>query len=283
MSCDITDPNAEADAPPRRFAGIARLYGRDALRAFQQARVCVVGIGGVGSWAAEALARSGMGALTLVDLDHVSESNTNRQIHALEPDFGKAKVQAMRARIGHINPDCRVACVEDFITPDNIDELLDVRDFAFVVDCADRARAKAALIGRCRHAGGAVVTVGGTGGRRDPSRIRVDDLARSEHDPLLARTRRELRRHHGFRGSGAMGVTCVYSMEQPRYPQADGSVAPLRTMAVDASLHCGGLGSATHLTGSFAFAAAAAVLEGLARRASPVTAGAGRPDAVYEV
>lgn len=253
----------------RRFAGIARLYGEPALRAFQEARVCVVGIGGVGSWAVEALARSGIGELVLVDLDHVSESNTNRQIHALEPDFGKAKVQAMRERITGINPACRVRCIEEFVMPDNVTELIDTGALDFVVDCADQSQSKAALISHCRRRQCPMITIGGTGGQCDPSKIRVADLSRSVHDPLLARTRRELRRHHGFRKSGSMGVQCVYSIEQSRFPQADGSVAAVRTAALEGSLHCGGLGSATHLTGSFAFAAVARVLDRLARRAVP--------------
>ncbi len=255
----------------RRFAGIARLYGEPALRSFQQARVCVVGIGGVGSWVAEALARSGIGELVLVDLDHVSESNTNRQIHALEADFGKAKVQAMRERIAGINPACRVRGVEEFVMPDNVAEIIDTGALDFVVDCADRFQSKAALISHCRRHRRPMITIGGTGGQCDPSKIRVADLSRSVHDPLLARTRRELRRHYGFRKSGSMGVQCVYSIEQSRFPQADGSVAPVRTAALEGSLHCGGLGSATHLTGSFAFAAVARVLDQLARQAVPVS------------
>lgn len=270
MTCDVVEhnPSPYAAGAPRRFSGIARLYGEAVLRAFARSRVCVVGIGGVGSWVVEALARSGVGALTLVDFDHISESNTNRQVHALEPDFGKPKVQAMRERVALINPECRVTCIEDFVTPDNVDALIDCGALDFVVDCADRALAKAALISHCRRGRCPVITIGGTGGQWDPTRIRVDDLARSIHDPLLARTRRELRKRHGFRNSETMGVQCVYSLEQSRYPQADGGVAPVRTMAVDASLHCGGLGSATHLTGSFAFAAVARVLDRLARRAS---------------
>jgi tRNA threonylcarbamoyladenosine dehydratase len=256
-----------APAVPRRFAGIARLYGEPALRAFQQSRVCVVGIGGVGSWVVEALARSGIGELTLVDLDHISESNVNRQIHALERDFGKAKILAMRERIAAINPECRVRCIDDFVTADNVESLIDVRRLEFVIDCADRFQAKAALIAHCRRGRCPVLTVGGAGGQLDPTKIRVADLSRSVHDPLLARTRKQLRRRHGFRKSGNFGIPCVYSIEQARFPQPDGSVAPVRTTRIDASLHCGGFGSATHLTGSFGFAAVAKVLDRLARGA----------------
>lgn len=278
-----TDMNSNVAARPascapadlkRRFSGIARLYGEPALRAFQHARVCVVGIGGVGSWVVEALARSGIGELTLIDLDHVSESNVNRQIHALEPEFGKAKVLAMRDRIAEINPRCRVRCIDEFVMPDNAAMLIDTDRLDFVVDCADRFRSKAALIDHCRRRRCPVITIGGTGGQRDPAMIRVDDLSRSVHDPLLAGTRRQLRRRHGFAKSGPMRVPCVYSIEQARYPQADGGVAPIRTSPVDGSLHCGGLGSAAHLTGSFAFAAVARVLEGLARAAERDTGAA---------
>lgn len=258
IACDVPEV-------PRRFAGIARLYGDPALRAFQAARVCVVGIGGVGSWVAEALARSAIGELTLIDLDHVSESNVNRQIHALEPDFGKAKVLAMSERIAAINPECRVRCVDEFVTPGNAASLVDTGALDFVVDCADRFQAKAALIAHCVGGRCPVLTVGGAGGQIDPFRIRADDLSQTVHDPLLARTRKQLRRRHGFRRSGPMGVPCVFSTEQARFPRPDGSVSPVRTAAVDGSLHCGGLGSATHLTGSFAFAAVARVLEHLAR------------------
>ena len=268
----VTAPPAASRAPSRRFTGIARLYGEPALQAFRQDRVCVVGIGGVGSWVVEALARSGIGELTLIDLDHVSESNVNRQIHALEADFGKAKVLAMRERIAQINPDCRVHSIDDFVTPDNVAKLVDVGRLDFVVDCTDRYLSKAALISHCVRARCPVVTVGGTGGQSDPSGIRVVDLSRSVHDPLLAKTRRQLRRAWGFPRSGPMGVKCVYSTEQSRFPQPDGSVTSIRVAPVGTSLHCGGLGSATHLTGSFAFAAVARVLDWLARRKIPAAA-----------
>lgn len=276
MNTAVQGATCRTDHVPRRFSGVARLYGEPAWRAFQRARVCVVGIGGVGSWVVEALARSGIGELTLIDLDHISESNVNRQIHALEPDFGKAKIQAMRERVAGINPGCRVDCVDEHVTADNVTTLIDCQRFDFVVDCADSFRSKAALISHCRRSCCPIITVGGAGGQCDPSRIRVDDLSRSVHDPLLASTRRQLRRRHGFRKSGIMGVQCVYSLEQSRYPQADGSVAPVRPAPVDGSLHCGGLGSAAHLTGSFAFAAVARVLDRLSARAvEPATRMAG--------
>lgn len=252
----------------RRFGGIARLYGEQALLSFQDSRVCVAGIGGVGSWAVEALARSGIGGIVLIDLDHVSESNVNRQIHALEPDFGMAKVASMSRRIANINPQCRVECLEDFVTPDNVRPLLDSARLDYVLDCTDRPPAKAAMIDHCVANGCRIITVGGTGGQRDPIRIRVDDLSRSVHDPLLARTRRYLRRQYGYPRTGRMGVPCVYSLEQARYPQGDGTVASGRALPVATTLNCGGLGSATHLTASFAFVAVSRVLDALAEQAA---------------
>jgi len=269
MNRDIPSASGPFDAadPGRRFGGIARLYGERALRSFQHSRVCVVGIGGVGSWAAEALARSGIGAMVLIDMDHVSESNVNRQIHALEPDFGMAKVAAMHRRIADINPQCRVDCIEDFATTDNVSSLIETGDLDYVIDCADQPMAKAAIIDHCIRYRCPIITVGGTGGQRDPTRIRVDDLSRAVHDPLLARTRRHLRRQYGFPRSGRMNVPCVYSLEQARYPQGDGTVAATRAAPLSAALHCGGLGSATHLTASFGFAAVGRVLDRLANRA----------------
>lgn len=264
----------------RRFRGICRLYGEPALKAFQSARVCVAGIGGVGSWVVEALARSGVGTLALIDLDHVSESNVNRQIHALESNFGKAKVDAMRERILEINPSCHVQCVEDFVTPDNVETLIDALQFDFVMDCTDQVLSKAAMIHYCKRNRCSVVTVGGTGGRRDPTRIRLDDLSRSINDPLLAKTRKRLRKHCGFRRTGIMGVKCVYSSEQARYPRSDGSVSPVRESPIDASLHCGGFGSATHLTASFGFTAVSHVLDRLAESTACTPGREADPDAL---
>lgn len=269
MDNDTSNPAGSRQAADleRRFGGIARLYGRRALSGFQRSHVCVIGIGGVGSWAAEALARSGIGALTLIDLDHISESNVNRQVHALEPDFGMAKVVAMNMRIAGINPQCRVTAMEELVTPDNVSSVLDIESLDYVLECTDQPLAKAAVAGYLTSGRCLMITIGGTGGQRDPTRIRVDDLSRTVHDPLLAKTRRLLRRHHGFPRRGLMGVRCVYSLEQARFPQPDGSVGALRTGPVAATLHCGGLGSAAHVTASFGFVAVARLLDDLAARA----------------
>ena len=249
----------------RRFGGIARLYGEAALLRFRRAHVCVVGLGGVGSWAAEALARSGAGRLTLIDLDHVAESNVNRQIHALENELGRPKVSAMADRIRSINPECGVVEIEEFVSSDNVHTLID-QDHDFVIDAVDSTRAKAALIARCAASGVPVIVVGGAGGRVDPTRIRVGDLARTEHEPLLAKVRRRLRHEYGFpRGERAsFGIEAVFSDEPVRYP-ADrdrcdtlGDAAPLMGLA------CAGYGSSVCVTAAFGLVAVARVLQRLA-------------------
>jgi tRNA A37 threonylcarbamoyladenosine dehydratase len=247
---------AEADLD-RRFAGTRRLYGEAAAARFAAARVCVIGIGGVGSWTAEALARTAVGALTLVDLDMVAESNVNRQIHALSGVFGAAKVDAMAARIAAINPACTVSRIEDFATPENAMALV-ASGFDALVDATDDARAKVALIAAARAANLPLVTVGGAGGRRDPTRIAVADLAATAHDPLLARVRRELRQRHGFPAQGEFGVRAIYSREPMR------EVADAAVCAPGSRLACTGYGSAVTVTAAFGLAAAAEALALLA-------------------
>jgi tRNA A37 threonylcarbamoyladenosine dehydratase len=258
---------------PRRFGGIARLYGPAALDAFERAHVAVIGIGGVGSWAAEALARSAIGHLTLIDLDHVAESNTNRQIHALNGNYGKAKVGAMAERIAAIHPQCTVTQVEDFVEPDNFSALLGV-GFDYVIDAIDSVRTKTALIAWCVEQRVPLVTVGGAGGQLDPTRIRVDDLAQTIQDPLLSKVRAQLRKQHGFaRGPKAkFKVPAVYSDEPLIYPAAaacdldgeePGDVSAPHP-AAPIGLNCAGFGSSVCVTGSFGFAAAAYVLRSLA-------------------
>lgn len=258
---DLAD--ASAPDPARRFVGVARLYGAAALDRHARSHAVVVGIGGVGSWAAEALARSGVGRLTLVDLDHVAESNLNRQIHALGQTIGQAKVLAMAARIADINPRCRVDPVEEFVAPDNLDALLPPADV--VVDCIDQVNAKAALVAWCRRTRVPVVTCGAAGGRIDPTRIRRDDLARAAGDPLLAKLRYRLRRSFGFARDDARGrkprfdVTAVFSDEPVQPPRADCDAA-----AATHGLACSGYGSSVTVTAPLGFAAAAAALALLA-------------------
>ena len=250
----------------RRFGGIGRLYGEQALPRLAAAHVCVVGIGGVGSWAAEALARTAVGHITLVDLDHVAESNTNRQIHALDGEYGRAKVQAMAARIRAINPACDVNEIDDFITMDNVAVLLPPCDY--VLDAIDDGRAKAALIAHCRARGTPIITTGAAGGRRDPTRIQVADLARTEHDPLVARLRAQLRKEYDFpRGPKQhFGVECVFSTE-PIVRPASGQACDIdespQQGAAPQGLNCAGYGSAVMVTATFGMVAAARVVDRL--------------------
>jgi tRNA A37 threonylcarbamoyladenosine dehydratase len=250
----------------RRFAGVARLYGEGGAARLRTARVAVVGIGGVGSWAAEALARSGVGALTLIDLDHIAESNTNRQVHALGDAYGQAKALAMAQRILAINPACRTEPVEAFVDADNAARLAEGHDL--VLDCIDQASAKAALLAACRAQSTAVLTCGAAGGRLDPTRLKQDDLARVQGDPLLAKVRYRLRRDFGFpRDSGGrvrrFGVAAVYSDEPIRTP---------RECSPRARLACAGYGSTVAVTGAMGFAAAAWALQHLAQASDRLAA-----------
>ena len=211
-----------------RFAGVRRLLAAPGLERLRRAHVCVVGIGGVGSWAVEALARSGVGALTLIDLDDVCVSNVNRQIHALEGEIGRPKIDVMTRRVAAINPECKVQPRHAFFTAANAAEILETR-FDHVLDAIDSPSTKALLIASSRERGIPVTTVGGAGGRRDPTALRVTDLALSSHDRLLAEVRSLLRGQFGFpRGETPFGVDCVYSPEPLIYPRQDGSVCPER-------------------------------------------------------
>jgi tRNA A37 threonylcarbamoyladenosine dehydratase len=276
------DSLSDQAAPPldfeRRFGGIARLYGAAALARFQAAHVCVIGVGGVGSWAVEALARSAIGALTMIDLDHVAESNVNRQIHALSATLGMAKVGALAQRIAQINPSCRVAAIEDFVTPDNVGQMLGAQRFDYVIDAIDDVRAKTALIVHCRERGIRLVTIGGAGGQTDPTRIEIRDLCRTEQEPLLAKVRKRLRARHGFpRGTkNKFGIDAVFSTEPVRLPE--GAACDIdEPAAAITGLNCAGYGSAMAVTASFGLVAAAHVLRKLAAEAEARGAG---PDAL---
>jgi tRNA A37 threonylcarbamoyladenosine dehydratase len=246
-----------------RFRGIDRLYGRGSVERLAQAHVCIVGIGGVGSWAVEALARSGIGHLTLIDADEVCISNTNRQLHALDGEFGKAKVAVMAARTRAINPAIAIDAIEQFLTPANLAILLD-RGYDLVIDACDAFRVKVEMIAWCRRRKLPLITIGSAGGRTDPTLVNVRDLSKTEHDAMLALVRKKLREEFNFpRGPKRyFGVQAIYSRENVRYPQADGSVCGTRPAGGDSmKLDCGGgLGAATHVTAAFAFAAVSRAL-----------------------
>ncbi len=258
----------------RRFAGVDRLYGAGALARATVAHVVVVGIGGVGSWAAEALARSGVGQITLIDLDHIAASNINRQIHALEATLGAAKVEAMAARIRQINPACQVHCIEEFVDEANVAALIPACDA--VIDAIDNVRAKAALIAHCRQQKITIVTTGGAGGRLDPTQIQAIDLSRTTQDALASKVRARLRKEYGFTRDPKkkFGVVCVFSPEQIKRPTIECEITDVEgAMSVvaedldvldgSAGLSCAGYGSSVAVTAGFGFAAAARVLAGI--------------------
>ena len=255
-----------------RFGGMARLYGRTGLERLRAAHVLVVGVGGVGSWTVEALARSGVGTITMVDLDEICVSNVNRQLPALDGTIGRAKVEVLAERIRAINPACRIFARQEFFTEDSAERLLGPTDppVDFVVDAIDAVANKCRLIALCRARQLPVIVCGGAGGRRDPTQIRRADLALATHDRLLSEVRKRLRKEHGFPPVGKkFGVDCICSAEIPVFPQKDGSVCPAADAPAEPGesrrLNCDwGFGSATHVTGTFGFAAAAAVINSLA-------------------
>ena len=249
-----------------RFGGIDRLYGAGALARFSRSHVAVVGLGGVGSWLVEALARSGVGRLTLIDADDLCVSNTNRQLPALAGQYGRGKAEAMAERCRAINPAIEVEAVASFLTPSNLEDLLG-RGYDLVIDACDSFRTKVEAIAWCRRRKIPIITVGAAGGRLDPTLVRVRDLSRTEHDAMLALIRKKLRAEFNFPKTPKryFSVPAIYSLENVQYPQADGTVCGLRPkLGADAALKldCGaGLGAATHITGAFAFAAAGKALE----------------------
>ncbi|GAB3379166.1 tRNA cyclic N6-threonylcarbamoyladenosine(37) synthase TcdA [Massilia agri] len=248
----------------RRFGGIARLYGERALERFRAAHVCVIGVGGVGSWIVEALARSAVGHLTLIDLDNVAESNINRQLQALTSTIGMPKIEALKERIAQINPFCKVTLVEDFIDPENLESMIAGKGFDYVVDAIDGVKSKAALIAWCSANKMPLVVIGGAGGQTDPTKIEIRDLARTEQEPLLKKVRKILRAQYGFaKGEkNKYHIDAVFSMEPLRYPDAGDACA------IDANsitgLNCAGFGSSMVVTATFGMVAAGHLLRKLA-------------------
>ena len=202
----------------RSFSGLNNLYGNDAISIFAQSHICVIGIGGVGSWAAESLARTGIGQITLIDLDNISQSNINRQIHALNDTVGMSKVDAMKTRILSINPNCVVNVIEDFIEPENVDKYISTK-MDFVIDCIDSVKSKAAVVHFCKRNKIRLVTTGGAGGKNDPSQIDVCDLNQTYHDPLLSSLRKALKNNHKITPNkrNRYDVMAIFSKQQSVY------------------------------------------------------------------
>ncbi len=248
-----------------RFSGLGRLYGRRAMDILPAAHVCVIGIGGVGSWTVEALARSGIGKLTLIDLDDICVTNVNRQLHAIDGEVGKFKVDAMAERTMRIHPGCEVIARREFFTAQNAEEILSA-GFDYVVDAIDSVPQKAQLVADCRARNLPVVTCGGAGGKRSVAAIQVADLAFATNDRLLKMVRKRLRREHDFPRDETLpfGVRAVHSTENAVYPWADGTICDVPENGAELRLNCdAGLGTASFVTGSFGFAAAGEVVSGL--------------------
>ncbi len=260
-----------SDAYLQRFGGTARLYGQQALSLFSQSHICVIGIGGVGSWVAEALVRTGIGAVTLIDMDDVCVTNTNRQVHALRQNVGQPKTEVMAERLLAINPECRVTCIDDFVTPENVPEMLS-QPFDYVIDAIDSIRPKAALLAYCRRFKIPVITIGGAGGQIDPTQIQVTDLAKTIQDPLAAKLRERLKQSFNVvkNSKGKLGIECVFSTEMLVYPQADGSVCASKSTAEGSKrMDCAsGFGASTMVTATFGFVAVAHVLKKMLAKAA---------------
>ena len=283
----LVEPVMPADLE-RRFGGLARLYGAPGAQRIRRAHIVVVGLGGVGSWAAEAAARSGVARVTLVDLDHIAESNINRQVHALDNTLGVAKVQAMRERIAHINPDCVVDCIEEFVDANNWPGVLGFEsDFDWkmlaVVDACDQVKAKTAMAAWAIKTKVMFISVGAAGGKRLAHKVDIEDLSLVTHDPLLAQMRNRLRKEHGAaRDKKKIGVACVFSREAVMLPGAVAFIANVETADAlqrkdsptdlsvdaqsDATLNCHGYGSVVTVTSTFGLCAAGWVLGKIADR-----------------
>ncbi|MEM0896883.1 MAG: tRNA threonylcarbamoyladenosine dehydratase [Verrucomicrobiota bacterium] len=246
----------------QRFGGLGRLLSENGLERLQMSHVCVIGVGGVGSWAVEALARSGIGAITMIDLDDVCITNVNRQLPALDGQIGRPKIDVLAERLALINPTCKVVAEHTFFTASNADEIL-ARPFSYILDAFDNAKLKAILIAGCRDRDIPVITAGGAGGLRDPSAIEIADLRDVSNDSLLAQLRKRLRQKHGFpRGKNKLQVPAVFSTERPVYPTAEGGVCASRgDENADLTLNCdSGFGTAAYVTGTFGFAMAGHVV-----------------------
>ena len=248
-----------------RFAGIQRLYGTNKAKVIPALHICVIGIGGVGSWAVEALARSGVGEITLIDNDDIALSNTNRQVHTLDRTINQSKVSAMQERVLQINPECRCHAIDDLVTQNNLSKYFHQDSpFDYVIDAIDSAKQKSALIYYCKRNKIPIITTGGAGGLIDPTAIEVIDLSKTYNDPLAAKVRSQLRYHYNFSRNTKrrFGIECVFSTEQQMYPQDDGSVGQEKPQFKGVTLDCNfGYGSSSCVTSVFGFIAAARAIE----------------------
>lgn len=243
------------DEYERRFAGVEKIYGDEAFIQYEHSHVMVIGIGGVGSWAVEALARTGIAELTLVDMDVIAASNINRQLPAMSSTLGREKIEVMAERCSSINPRMKINLVDDYLTPDNVAQLLS-NPPDVVLDCIDDVKAKLALMLHCRFNKIPLIVSGGAGGKIDPLKIRVADLSKTEQDPMLAKLRSQLRAKGICKKSKEkFGITCVYSIDNP-FSSAE--------VCASAGLRCGGYGSAVVVTSTFAMIAVAEVLKKIA-------------------
>ena len=247
------------ESAENRFGGIARLYGQRALTQLQQSHVLIIGIGGVGSWTAEALARTGVGTITLMDLDDLCVTNTNRQIHALNSTVGSSKIESMEQRLKDINPEINIHLIHDFLDYDNIEQYID-RSHSIIVDAIDMGIVKTKLINFCKKNNIDVLTIGSAGGKRDPQKITTADLSKTINDPMLSKMRNNLRRLYGFprNQKQKFGITAIYSTEQMTYPDDNGGVCQSKTLMEEgAKLDCNlGFGAASMVTATFGFIAA---------------------------
>jgi tRNA A37 threonylcarbamoyladenosine dehydratase len=243
------------------------LYGKSALKNFRQSHITVIGIGGVGSWVVEALARNAIGEITLIDMDVVAESNVNRQLPALTSTIGRNKIDVMAERVQDINPDCELTLIDDFVTQENIKELIDT-NADYIIDCIDNSRVKAALIAWCKRQKIKIITIGGAGGQTNPALIKISDLSKTEHDPLLSKTRKLLRQEYSFSTNSKrrFSIPCVYSTEHLKYPSISGKISnkkPANSGQANDLSCAGGIGSSVMVTASFGFMATSYVLKRL--------------------
>lgn len=263
--------SAASENYDQRFSGTRRLYGHQEVEILRAAHICVIGVGGVGSWAVEALARTGIGELTLIDMDDVCVTNINRQIHAMSGTVGQSKIEVMAERVKAINPDCIVHLVDDFITPDNLAQYIS-KDFDYVLDAIDSVKPKAALLAYCKSNKIKVITTGGAGGQVDPTQIKVADLSKTVQDPLAKKIKDNLRRFYNFSKNPQrkFGIECVFSTEQLKYPQADGSVCASKASAEGPKrMDCAtGFGAATVVTATFGFVAVSRIVEKIIKKHS---------------